>query len=57
MSNFKNKNVKLEYARVYIIPQEYKNLYPICDALYMGTIFEDLYRPYKKDNKKYECKK
>ena len=34
---------KLEYARAYILPQKYENLY---------SIFKDLYRPYKE---KKEC--
>lgn len=57
MNKCTDKRDALEYARAYIIPQEYENLYPICDALFMGTIFEDLYRPYKKSNKKDKCKK
>ena len=52
MTKDMEKRDKLEYARAYIVPQEYKNLYPACDALFMGTIFEDLYRPYKKIIKK-----
>lgn len=52
MTKDMEKRDKLEYARLYIIRQQYKNLYPACDALFIGTIFEDLYRPYKKNHKK-----
>lgn len=37
---------KMEYARAYILPQEYENLYSVKEALEKGTIFKDLYRPY-----------
>ena len=43
---------KLEYARAYILPQKYENLYSICKGFWKGTIFKDLYRPYKE---KKEC--
>ena len=43
---------KLEYARAYILPQKHENLYSICKGFWKGTIFKDLYRPYK-ENK--EC--
>ncbi|WP_235777779.1 spore coat associated protein CotJA [Clostridium culturomicium] len=45
--SYYNSNIKLEYARAYIIPQRYKSLYSICEGFYKGTIFRDLYRPYK----------
>lgn len=33
---------------VAIIPyQEYGNTFPVDEALYKGTLFKDLYRPYK----------
>lgn len=41
----------IEYARAYILPQKYENLYSIKEGFYKGTIFKDLYRPY------HECKK
>lgn len=47
MSYCDNKKDRLEYARAYILPQKYENLYSICEGLWKGTIFEDLYRPYK----------
>ncbi|MCE5221949.1 MAG: spore coat associated protein CotJA [Clostridium sp.] len=40
-----------EYARAYIIPQKYENLFSCREGFLMGTIFKDLYRPY------HECKK
>ena len=40
---------KLEYARAYILPQKYENLYSICKGFWKGTIFKDLYRPYKEN--------
>lgn len=39
---------KLEYACAYILLQKYENLYSINEALCRGTLFADLYRPYKK---------
>lgn len=48
MNYYKCLKNKLEYARAYIIPQEFENLYCIDDGFYKGTIFKDLYRPYKK---------
>ncbi len=57
MANYTDKKNKLEYARAYILPQQYKNLYNISDGLYMGTMFEDLYKPYKKGHEKDEYKK
>lgn len=42
------------YAKAYILPQEYENLFSVNAAFKKGTIFKDLYRPYytKKDNTK-----
>lgn len=51
-NNCKCNKRGLEYATAYIMLQKYENLYPIYDALGKGTIFKDLYRPYKKRNKK-----
>lgn len=36
-----------EYARAYIIPQKYENLYSIKEGFFKGTIFRDLFRPYR----------
>lgn len=47
----KEPKESLEYARAYILPQKYENLYSIKEGFYKGTIFKDLYRPY------HECKK
>lgn len=44
-----SKCEKFEYARVYIVPQKYENLYSMSEALCKGTLFADLYRPYKKN--------
>ncbi|WP_160684873.1 spore coat associated protein CotJA [Clostridium sp. C2-6-12] len=41
----------MEYARAYILPQKYENLYSCKEGFLKGTIFVDLYRPY------HECKK
>lgn len=42
-----------EYARAYILPQEYENLFSCKEGFLRGTIFKDLYQPYteKKKNK------
>ncbi len=42
-----HKKENLEYARAYILPQRYENLYSVYEGFWKGTIFEDLYRPYK----------
>ncbi|EHI99876.1 hypothetical protein CDLVIII_3305 [Clostridium sp. DL-VIII] len=35
-----------EYARAYILPQKYENLFSCKEGFSKGTIFKDLYRPY-----------
>ena len=40
------------YAKAYILPQKYENIYSINTAFKKGTIFKDLYRPYHKNNDK-----
>lgn len=56
----KSKEAKKEYARAYILPQKYENLYSCKEGFFKGTIFEDLYRPYherdKDKDKDYEYK-
>jgi len=42
-----------EYARAYILPQKYENLFSCKEGFLAGTIFKDLYRPYHD----YDCKK
>lgn len=43
-----------KYATAYILPQKYENLFTCKEAFCMGTIFKDLYQPYKSSkNKKY----
>ncbi len=46
------------YAKAYVIPQLYENLFSIEEDLIKGTIFMDLYRPYipYKPYKKYKMK-
>ena len=41
-----SRNKKLDYAKAYILPQPYKNLFSIDDVLKTGTIFMDLYDAY-----------
>ncbi len=43
--------MKMEYARAYILPQKYENLFSCKEGFLRGTIFKDLYKPYR------ECKK
>ncbi len=40
---------KMQYARAYVLPQKYENLFPVNIALRKGTIFRDLYMPYYED--------
>ena len=42
------KKCELGYAKAYIVPQRYENLFSMKDVLKTGTIFMDLYRPYVK---------
>ena len=45
-----------EYARAYILPQKYENLFSCKEGFLAGTIFKDLYRPYHDhDCKKNKC--
>jgi hypothetical protein len=52
---------KMKYACAYVLPQVYENLYSPDEAIKVGTIFKDLYRPYeateKSDNNKSSCQK
>ncbi len=48
--NFKLK----EYARAFILPQPYENLFTCKEAFIKGTVFKDLYEPYD-ENKKSKC--
>lgn len=41
-----------EYARAYILPQKYENLYSCKEAFKKGTIFKDLYSKYDEDKNK-----
>ncbi len=38
---------EIKLGQAYIPYQQYKNLFNVNEALYKGTIFKDLYRPYK----------
>ena len=40
------KFTRNDYAKSFIIPQRYENLFDFSTALRIGTIFKDLYRPY-----------
>lgn len=51
--DYRNKD-NLEYARAYIVLQKYENLLSLNDAMKVGTIFMDLYRPYE-SKKKDKC--
>lgn len=42
-----------DYAKAYIVPQVYENIFAMNDALCKGTIFKDLYKPYKEQQKCY----
>lgn len=42
-----------DYAKAFIVPQVYENIFPMNDALCKGTIFKDLYKPYKEQQKCY----
>lgn len=42
----KGNSRKDYYARAYVLPQLYENLFTINSAFKKGTIFKDLYRPY-----------
>ncbi|OOM82135.1 spore coat associated protein CotJA [Clostridium puniceum] len=46
-----------EYARAYILPQKYENLFSCKEGFLMGTIFKDLYRPYHDHKHDHDCKK
>ena len=43
-----------EYARAYILPQKYEDLFACKEAFAKGTIFKVLYEPYTK-SKISEC--
>ncbi len=43
---------KKQYARAYVRPQVYENLFSVDEALYKGTIFKDLYMPYREPKNK-----
>lgn len=38
----------LKLAQAYIPIQEYRNLFNVNEALHHGTIFRELYQPYKR---------
>lgn len=41
-----SKKSDKEYAKAYILPQEYEHLYSCKEGFLKGTIFKDLYKPY-----------
>ena len=47
MPDFKDDDSRKDYyAKAYVLPQLYKNLFTVNSALNKGTIFKDLYKPY-----------
>lgn len=46
-------NEEKEYAKPYILLQKYENLFTCKEGFDKGTIFKDLYKPYKKSKVKY----
>ncbi|WP_066874715.1 spore coat associated protein CotJA [Clostridium mediterraneense] len=48
----RKKMNKKEYARAYIRLQKFENLFKCVDGFYKGTIFKDLYQPYKSKEKR-----
>jgi hypothetical protein len=50
----KSKEFGREYARAYILPQKYENLYSCKEGFIKGTIFKDLYKPYHKHHEYHE---
>lgn len=56
MNQYDRCKDKKIYAEAYVIPQSYGNLLDNTDALFLGTIFKDLVRPYRKyKHKKKDC--
>lgn len=42
-----SRNDKMNYAKAYIKPQKYDNIFSLDDGFKNGTMFKDLYCPYK----------
>lgn len=42
----------MQYAKIHVLDQSFTNLFDIEDALIHGTVFKDLYEPYKYNPKK-----
>lgn len=51
----KSKEFGREYARAYVLLQKYENLYSCKEGFLKGTIFKDLYKPYRKHHSKDSC--
>ncbi len=49
--NDKHACNNIMYARAYIKPQTYKNLFSCKEGFIKGTIFKDLYQPYNEKSK------
>ncbi|QOR34357.1 spore coat associated protein CotJA [Clostridium sp. 'deep sea'] len=47
MKVFGNKKNDKELARIYIVYQKANRIFPAAEALNKGTVFPELYRPYK----------
>lgn len=41
-----------EYAKAFVLPQTYQNLFSVEEAFPRGTIFKDLYMPYRENKHK-----
>lgn len=45
--DLKNDDCRKDYyAKAYVLPQLYENLFTVNSAFKKGTIFKDLYKPY-----------
>lgn len=44
---------QVKLGQAFIPVQPYRNLFPVEEALFRGTIFADLYSPYQRPNPKH----
>jgi hypothetical protein len=47
MNNSSNRNRKMKLAHAYVPFQHYSNKYPLDEVLNKGTLFPDLWMPYR----------
>lgn len=52
IQTFEQPTLNLQLAQAYVPYSQYKNLYSVNEALYKGTIFKDLFKPYQNPYKK-----